>query len=169
MTGDVGDMAAKFEAARVAVGAMAADAMVQSERIVAGFERGSAQVRMFTSDVGGLRSSMSDTAAAVDDVSRSIDVLQAKAAGAGPSMISILGPALAAATAASGGGAVGGGTTDATAALIARNLARPGRTTSNTGDPAVAAALGALLGERRRRRRAEAEVPAGSWVLSVTR
>ena len=128
MTGDVGDMAAKFEAARASIGAMAADAMVQSERIVAGFERGSAQVRMFTSDVGGLRSSVSDTAAAVDHVSRSIDILQAKASGAGPAMISILGPALAAATAASGGGGAGGGTADAaTAAIIARNIVQLGR------------------------------------------
>ena len=50
---------------------------------------------------------------------------------------------LIAANAASGGGWTGGTTSAATAAIIARNIVNSGRTTSNTGDPAVMAALGA--------------------------
>jgi hypothetical protein len=52
----------------------------------------------------------------------------------------------AAANAAAGGGFTGNPAPAAAAALIARNIIGSGRTTSNTGDPAVVAALSSMLG-----------------------
>ena len=152
VTGSAGDMTAKFEAARASIGVMAADALRANEQMAAGFDRvriasasGADQIRAFSAEVGGLRSSASDTAAAVDKASRSIDVLMAKASGAGNASISALGPALAAAMGAGSGG--GGGTTDpAIAAVVARNLASRGYGPTPGSTSAVDAALAGLMG-----------------------
>lgn len=88
-TGGVSGLTAGYEAARASIAAMASDALRSNEQMAAGFERvrassaaGSDQIREFSSGVSDLKSSASDTADAVDNVSRSIDALQVKASSA---------------------------------------------------------------------------------------
>ena len=95
---------------------------------------GGSAIRSYSSDVGALKQSVTEVRAALDDTSRSIDVLTAKAAGAGASTTGILGADLAgrmgggffAGGGGGGGGSGGGGGGGGWAALAAAAAGPPG-------------------------------------------
>ena len=89
------------------------DLAASHERVRAMTADSGTAVRSHVEDLTRLRSAASDATSAIDDASRSIEALTARAAGAGRATTSILGPELAAALAGggffSGGGPYGGG------------------------------------------------------------